>query len=206
MQKNIIKKESACPNRYAKRCGRGYTIIETMIAVSLFIIIVMIGMNALLNANVLHQKSQNMRSIMDNLSFVMEDMGRNMRVGSNYHCINNGVFTGLTTPLSCASGGAIAFKNSLDGSIWVYKIESSDGGVTFNIFKSVDGATTWVQLNPPEIVINSVSGFSVLGAEPPPGDLQQPLVTIRLVGSITYKNVVTPFSLQTSVSQRMVDI
>ena len=64
-------------------------------------------------------------------------------------------------------------------------------------------------------MINDISGFSVLGAEPPEangsGDLQQPFVTIRLVGSITYKKdsaeeVVTPFSLQTSASPRLVDV
>src|SRR5665647_2970799 len=88
-----------------RRINQGYTIIETMMAVSLFIIIVMMGMNALLNANVLHKKSQSMRSIMDTLSFIMEDMGRNMRTGINYHCAINGDFTNLTAPQSCASGG-----------------------------------------------------------------------------------------------------
>jgi type II secretory pathway pseudopilin PulG len=189
-----------------KRINQGYTIIETMISVSLFIIIVMMGMNSLLNANVLHKKSQNMRSIMDNLSFIMEDIGRNMRTGTSYHCVVGSDFTGLTTPKSCVSGGAVAFKNSLDGSTWVYKIESQDGGTSFNIYKSTNAGATWVQLNPPEVLINSISGFSVLGAEPPPADLQQPFVTIRLVGKITTQNVVTPFSLQTSVSQRVIDI
>ena len=62
-----------------------------------------------------------------------------------------------------------------------------------------------MQLTPDEVVINSISSFSVLGAEPPPGDSQEPFVTIRLVGKITTQNVTTPFSLQTSVSQRLID-
>jgi hypothetical protein len=143
---------------------------------------------------------------MDNLSFIMEDIGRNMRTGTNYHCVVGGDFTNLTIQKSCVSGGGIAFKNSFDGSTWVYKIESQDGGTSFNIYKSTNGGTTWVQLNSPEVLINSISGFSVLGAEPPPGDLQQPFVTIRLVGKIITQNVTTSFSLQTSVSQRIIDI
>ena len=183
--------------------AKGYTIIETMIAVSLFVIIIMAGMGALLNANLLHQKSQSMRSIMDNLSFIMEDMGRNLRTGSNYHCIDDSVISGssLLNPHSCGSGGGISFKSNLDGSQWVYYI-SSDG----KIFRSLDGGNSFVQLTPDEVVISAVSSFSVSGAEPPPGDLQQPFVTIKLVGSITFKNIVTPFSLQTSVSQRAIDI
>jgi len=190
----------------------GYTIIETMIAVSLFIIIVMAGMGALLNANLLHQKSQSMRSIMDNLSFVMEDMSRNLRTGTNYQCFDASHTTlslaTLGAPFSCQNGWAIAFETaggntSIYTDQWVYYI-SNDG----KIFKSFDGAQNFVQLTPDEVMINSISsGFSVLGAESPSlGDRQQPFVIIRLVGSITFKNVVTPFSLQTSVSERVIDI
>jgi hypothetical protein len=197
---------------FFKQKNNGYTIIETMIAVSLFLIIVVTGMGALLNANLINQKSASARSIMDNLSFVMEDMGRNLRTGYTYRCVT-GVFSSIniTTPRSCASGGAIAFENafgnsSLSSDQWVYKVESQNAGITYNLYKSVDSGTTWVQLNPTEVVIDSVSGFTVVGAEPPPGNLTQPFVTIKLSGRITVKNVVIPFVLQTSVSQRLVDI
>src|SRR3990167_6100865 len=95
---------------------KGYTIIETMISVSLFLVIVMTGMGALLNTNLLHQKSRDMRSIMDNLSFIMEDMSKNLRTGYNYHCFVSGdvipstTSSVVSTPKSCASGWAIAFE------------------------------------------------------------------------------------------------
>lgn len=166
----------------------------------------MMGMNALLNANVLHKKSQSMRSIMDNLSFVMEDMGRNLRTGNNYDCIPSGGYVpGVAIPTSGQSCGGIAFKPGSVGNVWVYYIGTNPNNSSISsIFKVVDGIT--VQLTPDEISINSISGFSVLGAEPPPENLQQPFITIRLVGTITTQNVVTPFSLQTSVSQRVIDI
>jgi hypothetical protein len=183
----------------------GYTILETMIAISLFIIIVMAGMGALLNANLLSKKSQNMRSILDNLSFTVEDMSKNMRTGYAYHCIDSGDPSLTDTPpRSCANGGGISFKSSLGGQ-WVYYIGTYSGNP--GIFKSIDGGVTFVQLNPNEVVLDPVSGFSVLGAEPPPGDTQQPFVTIRLVGKIILNSKVsTPFSLQTSVSQRIIDL
>ena len=97
----------------------------------------------------------------------------------------------------CSSGNEATFADQ-----WAYYI-SNDG----KIFKSVDGINTFFQLTPEEVVIDPVSSFSVLGAEPAPGDQQQPFITIKLVGTITLKEgVVTPFSLQTSVSQRLVDI
>ncbi|OGI57149.1 hypothetical protein A3B85_03400 [Candidatus Nomurabacteria bacterium RIFCSPHIGHO2_02_FULL_37_13] len=201
----------------------GYTIIETMIAVSLFLVIAITGMGTLLNANVLHNKSQNMRSIMDDLNFIMEDMSRNIRTGYSYRCFASGqsIPTGsndptMDDPRSCANGWAIAFEYASGNSDptvtndqWVYYIDN-----TGKIFKSTQGpyiASNFVQLTPDEVVINTTaSGFSVLGAGPSP-DQQQSFVSIRLVGTITYKpgtssSVVTPFSLQTSVSQRLIDI
>lgn len=197
----------------------GYTLIETMISISLFLIIVMEGMGALLNANRLHNKSQSMRSVVDNLSFVMEDISRNLRTGYNYQCFNYGDPTQQTltqatlgAPRNCANGWALAFEyqngvtpDPISGNQhmedqWVYYIDNG------KIFKSIDGATTFIQLTPDEVVIDPASSFVVIGAEPPPGDSKQPFVTIKLVGSITVNNVVSPFILQTSVSQRVVDI
>jgi Tfp pilus assembly protein PilW len=192
----------------------GFTILETMIAVSLFIVIVMTGMNALLNASLIGQKSKNMRSIIDNLSFIMEDMSKNLRTGYHYHCFSGGdVISAAVASIakSCPSGWGLAFESAdgLPGNIddqWVYYIGTYNG--TVGIFKSVDGGANFVQLNPDEVVIDTtLSTFSVLGAESPAnGDTQEPFVTIRLVGTITFKGIVTSFNLQTSVSQRLIDV
>lgn len=193
-----------------------------MIATSLFIIIVTASMDALLNANLLHEKSRNMRSIMDNLSFVMEDISRNSRTGYNYHCFAAGdtipsiTSNIVSTPNSCANGWAIAFESAngvpsndgisdaKDNDQWVYYISNG------KLFRSMTGpyrASNFIQLTPDEVVIDSISSFSVLGAESfSHGNRQQPFITLRLVGNIILKNVVTPFSLQTSVSQRLIDI
>ena len=186
--------------RIKKTRNSGFTIIETMIAVSLFLIVVVIGIGSLLNTTSLNRKSQDTRSIMDNLSFIMEDMSKNLRTGYDYHCIDDGNVT-ATVPHSCVSGGGISFKSTF-GNQWVYAIYP-DG----TIQKSVSGGATgtFVVLTSPEIIINPTSSFSVTGAES--GDNKQPFVTIKLIGTITSQNnVITPFSLQTSVSQRLVDI
>ncbi len=203
----------------------GYTIIETMIAVSVFLVVIMTGLGALLNANFLHKKSSNTRSIMDNLSFVMEDMSRNLRTGYNYHCIPPGSsFVGVDVPLSSSINnnnlsacGGVAFEQALgdfgdSDDQWVYYIgpDNSLPGNPLAIWKSIESGSNAVKLNPNEIVISDASSFSVLGAEAPEqggaGDTQQPFVTIRLSGEIIYKDDATPFALQTSVSQRLVDV
>jgi type II secretory pathway pseudopilin PulG len=192
----------------------GYTIIETMISVSLFLIVVMIGMDSLLNAGVVSNKSQNMRSIMDNMNFVMEDMSRNLRTGYNYYCITGtDSVPAISAPKSGQNCWGIAFEPASGGIQWAYEIvsETSSTGATYYIRKSTDSGMTWVQLTPNEVIVDTTnSGFSISGAEAQnsdgSGDNQQPLVTIRLAGNIIYKKVTTPFSLQTSVSQRQIDI
>ncbi|MEK7081103.1 MAG: hypothetical protein AAB902_01820 [Patescibacteria group bacterium] len=205
------------PKFFLKTKG-GYTIIETMIAVSLFIIIIMTGMGALLNANLLHQKSQSMRSIMDNLSFIMEDMSRNLRTGYNYYCVTGADnLSNVSTTKSGQNCWGIAFESATGtanpNDQWVYYIGTNGIDSNIRIFKSIQGPyiqSSFIQLTPDEVVIDPISSFSVLGAEAPnpdgSGDHQQPFVVIRLVGSITFKNVITPFSLQTSVSERVIDI
>ena len=204
-----------------KNKNGGYTIIETMISISLFLILVITGIGSLLNANLVHNKSRNVRAIMDNLSFIMEDMSRNLRTGYNYRCYygdgNSPTDWGqsgdvITTPRSCENGYAIAFEEAIsgnplnDGDQWVYRIS----GNPLVIEKSTNSGVTWVPLHGEEIIVNNSPSFSVLGAEPPTvsngGNKQQPLVIIRLAGNIVYKNLNSPFSLQTMITQRLVDI
>lgn len=218
----VIKQKggySHTPKLGAAPKGGGYTIIETMISVAIFLVIIEFGMGSLLGANSLHRKSKDMRGVMDSLSFIMDDISRNLRTGSNYQCFSktSGVIptpSTLDDPKSCQDGLGLAFES-----------DAGDHNNTFNdqvvyyigggkIWKSTDGAQNFFALTPEyadgtaKVVIDTVSGFSVLGAESP-GDTsnrQQPFVTIRFAGTITSKNITTPFSLQTSVSQRLVDI
>ena len=186
--------------------NRGYTIIETMIAVSLFLIVVTIAINSLLGANVSLNKAKDMRSIIDNLSFIMEDMTRNIRTGTLYRC-DDGINQNPAQGLSCESGGIFSFKETITGDRWVYRIILDSGGESFYIDKSTDGGITYVRLTDSFVKMKAESGFSVLGAETQAqGDDQQPFVTIRLVGEISFKGIVSPFNLQTSVSQRSIDI
>jgi len=197
--KRFFKKEKSNTNKNRS----GYTIIETMIAVSIFLVVTMVGMDSLLNANVVHRKSENIRAIMDNLSFIMEDMSRNLRTGYDYYCSGvGGIFS--NDPQDCSGGDVqITFEHE-DGvpdditDQWIYKI------IPPNIQKSTDGGMTWATLNTSDVVIGSGTKFIVTGAEV--GDDRQPMVRIRLIGDIRYKDTKTPFALQTAISQRLVDI
>jgi len=144
----IIKKNTGSDSRRQVNASRGgFTIIETMITISIFFIVVVIGMGAVLNANLLHNKSQNMRSIMDNLNFIMEDMSKNIRTGYNYRCYDaSGSITNdssIDVAKSCANtnGWGIAFKSSI-GNTWSYYVNNNG-----NIFRSTNGAADFYSIN-----------------------------------------------------------
>ncbi len=191
--------------------NEGYTLIETMIAISIFLFVIVFGITTLLNAFFVNQRSQNVRSVVDSLSYIMDDISRNIRIGYNYKCLEKGQDfpsqDDLGKPVSCREGYGIAFESgggdvNTNDDQWVYFLFKG------KIFRSTTGLINPIQITPNEVTINSdTSSFAVLGAESftTSNDKQQPFVIIRLAGTIVDKNGVLPFSLQTSVSQRVLN-
>ncbi|HXK35129.1 MAG TPA: prepilin-type N-terminal cleavage/methylation domain-containing protein [Candidatus Paceibacterota bacterium] len=191
--------------------NKGFTLIEVMIATTLFSIIMVIGTGAVLNSNTIFRKTENLRTIIDNLHFVMEDMSRSIRTGHGYDCgASIGVSEGSLTPTDCSSSiNTISFLASestadpADDDFVVYYIDQVNQRIEKKT-KEMSPSDPYFVMTVPEIKINfSKSGFVVSGA----AQGVQPRVLIRLAGEIVdpRQNVVTPFNIQTTVSQRATD-
>jgi type II secretory pathway pseudopilin PulG len=203
---NTSKKEKVRNKKFNPQTGnsslknKGFTLVEMMISAGLFTIIIFIGIGAVLTVSSVHKKNQKLRSVIDTVSFAMEDMARNARLGNSYNC--NGVG-------DCVSGWSYEFSfEQVYGSPtvadeYVYKITP----VTVQygtLEKSEDSGVNFYQILPPEVRVDlNKSGFQVLGSSTT--DDRQPYVRIRLAGDIDYRGVQTPFALETMVSQRQVD-
>ena len=192
---------------FFQKTKAGFTIIEVMIATALFTVIMVVGVGTLLNANDVHKQSTKMRAIVDNLNFILGDMSRNLRTGTDFAC---GLGSVSSSPTSCPLGSGIGgnilqFKNA-DGQVIEYAfVDAGDG--TNNLEKIDVGTGATSILNPVgEISIDPNSGFFLNGAEPAPGNVEQPYIIIKLSGKIHYKTIETPFALETSVSQRFIDV
>lgn len=81
------------------KINKGFTLIEIMVAVSIFISVMMIVIGALLMLNNANRKAQALRVVVDNLNFALEDMTRNIMTGSEYKC-----WSGDLTDRSAVSG------------------------------------------------------------------------------------------------------
>ena len=60
----------------------GFTLIEVMVAVSIFAIVVTVGIGAILSVNTAYSKSRSQRTALDNISFALETIAREIRVGT----------------------------------------------------------------------------------------------------------------------------
>lgn len=177
---------------------KGFTLIELMVAVSIFIIVMTISMGAIIGVFDANRKSRSLKTVLNNLNLAVESMSKEIRFGKNYHC---GASGDLTTPQNCqnASGDhtLMSFLSS-DNLQIIYRL---NGNI---IEKSIDGGGTYIAITAPEIVIDDLT-FYTIGAGI--SDTLQPKVIIKIKShaGATDKGR-SDFTLQTLVSQRVLDI
>lgn len=201
---------------------RGFTLIELMVSVTIFIIVMVISLGSLLSISSAERKAEAFKSVMNNLSFALESMSRTVRTGINYHCPAGPGSAGIDEPKDCENGDdEIAFEAARgdindSGDQVVYRLETdaaacgqtgSEGGCIMRSLES--GALgTFVPMTSPEVIINNLT-FYVVGSVPQfEGDPtnSQPKVVITLSGETSSgvgQN--STFNLQTSVTQRLYD-
>ena len=184
----------------------GFTIIEVMISMTIFMVLVIVGMGAVLDAISEHKQSENISTTMDNLNFVMEDIARNIRLGSNFDC--GPVVSGVApTPTDCPnplSASNILSFDDLNGQVLTYTISNPAALVDPNMVLKSVGTAPYQVISPPEVTIDfAKSGFTVRGSLP--GDDAQPSVVIRLAGYVTYNNIKSNFAIETTVTPRALD-
>ncbi|MFZ2049082.1 MAG: prepilin-type N-terminal cleavage/methylation domain-containing protein [Minisyncoccia bacterium] len=173
----------------------GFTLVEMMTAISLFLVIMTISMGSILNVFDVNRKSESMKTVMDNLNFAIETMSREMRFGRIYHC---GATEPFTTPVDCIAtpGTQISFLSS-DNQQITYRL------INNQVEKKIDNGD-FIAVTAPEITIENLS-FYVVGTASNDGLQPKALITIR--GKSGAKiNTTTEFSVQTLVSQRQLDI
>lgn len=180
---------------------KGFTLIEIMVAVSIFVMIMTISMGSIISIFDFNNKSHSLKTVMTNLNLAVESMSREMRFGKNYHCCTDSSCSGTITEVrNCPLGSnGISFLSSNNQQI-VYRLNN---GV---IEKSVNGGGAYTPITSSEVTINDLS-FYVLGAGGLSTNTLQPKTLIKIKGvSGDLNKGGSTFSLQTLVSQRALDI
>ncbi len=184
--------------KHHKKIGdKGFTLIEIMVSLSIFMVIILISSGSILSVFDVNRKSNNLQSVMDNLNLTMEAMTRTIRFGTAYHC--DVTVTPVALPRDCTSGANSMSVLDSTGRQVSYKLNGT------RISRSVDGGPEFF-LTSPDMIIETLT-FRVFGADDfSSGDISQPEAVIVVSGYAGVKPTSkTTFTLQTTVSQRVFD-
>lgn len=178
----------------------GFTLVELMVASSIFAMIMLVSIGALLTTFGTAKNSRALRIAMDNVNFAMESMTRSIRTGTDYTCIEQGGSVNISgddvEPLDCPNGGIlIAFTPQQGSPFSRVAYQLSD-----NTLKRYDNLTpTGVPIVSSDVEIEQLN-FIVNGS--PRDDNIQASVYIIMKGTVTVKGNPISFAIQTMASQR----
>ena len=190
-------------------CSRAFTLIELMVSVTLFTVVMMVGVSALLSLVQANERAQAINSVINNLSAAVEDMSRAIRVGTNYYCGASATPPSpaiLATTQDCATSGGLllAFESSTGdpnnpNDQVVYRLNGTQ--LERSLQSGANG--TFVAMTAPEVDITHFS-FYVIGSSR--SDKIQPRVLMIIQGSAAVPGGAVTFTVQSGVVQRLLDI
>jgi prepilin-type N-terminal cleavage/methylation domain-containing protein len=177
---------------------KGFTLIEMLVAVTIFIIVMLVAVGTLVSILGANQRAQNEKLVLDNMSQALETMSRFIRDGSVYHCGPGGSVGNAQT----CSNGASFF--ALEGHGGSPTTESDQIVFRLNngvIEESTDGGSTYVPMTASAVTITSLTFTTIsYGAA-----IEEPKILITIEGESgndTSKTAAN-YRLQTLVSQRL---
>lgn len=187
---------------FRKKNIKGFTLVEMMVAVTLFTFVMFIATTSLLSIIGLNKKARANQAVINNINAVLEQMMRDIRLGKDYYCDNSFASSGVK---DCESGASVfTFTPSTGGtSKSVYNLGSEYKVVQLCQDCFSGGAPT--PITSTDISIDNLT-FYVTGTNL--ASKQQPFVRIYISGhaftsSATGKPERVDFALQTSASQRL---
>ena len=167
----------------------GYTLVELIVSVGLFALVMLLASGAYLLMIGLNQQVQGIATGIDNLSFAVEAMARDIRTGSAYNCAGLG---------DCPSGGSsFSFKNAAGVTV-SYSLNGST-------LQEIVGGGSPMILTDPSVTITSLTFYAVGTV---PRDAYQPHVTIIVAGTVSAGagKPSQSFTIETGATMRGSDI
>lgn len=224
---NILMRNFFIKNKYEK----GFTLIELMVATSLFAIVAVAGVSILLSSQRAYKRVSNNRVAIDNTNLVIDSISREVKFGRKYGCVNtstgpyvswnDNLFNYLSFSSTLLTNEESGFCNALaftpetdeDRKI-VYYLDSNAKAIhqaeyIFNVTTSAFDLDKDYILTSNDFIVNNfwikVSGISVT-------DYKQPSVHIYMSGIVNLvkdnQGIVTStstFAIETYLSQRSID-
>lgn len=145
---------------------KGFTLIEVIVSVSIFVVVMMIAVGAVLNAVEANRKAQSMNVVINNVNLAFESMIRDLRTGKGYgncgsDCVSFEDKNGNDVQYSVNESDGLRYIEKSGesgvlgtGAITSEEVSFDDGGVSF-IVQSGDGM--------PERILLRIKGSAGIG-------------------------------------------
>jgi prepilin-type N-terminal cleavage/methylation domain-containing protein len=195
----------------------GFSLIELLVALSIFTVVVTMSTGTLLVLIDANAKAQNIQAVMNNLTFALDSMTREIRTGYSYHC------SAPSTPGSPASVTIVNDCNGTPGTL-LQIVEGGNsltgtGNPRIGFFYDNDyygashgailrrvGTGSWFPITSADVRITDMQ-FVVTGSARGLTNPTQPTVTIFIAGRAGDQvGLESDFNIQASVVQRILDI
>lgn len=163
---------------------RGFTLIEIMVSVSIFVVVMTVAMGAVLGSVNANRKAQSLGTITNNLNIAFESMIRDLRTGQDY---------------SVSSSNRRVDFTDKDGNSVTYTFNSS-GKYISKTTSDTNGASG--RINGNDVVVNSMT-FTLKGEGSSDG---QPILLLNIQGTAGDGRTASDFNVQTLVTSRVLDI
>ncbi len=198
---------------YTKGYKKGFTLIEVMVSITIFSIVMTIAMGAIFSIVSANKKAQALNAVINSLNFSIEAMVRDLRTGYNYYCGGGKSFDGDIR--NCVSGDSeVSFVSTQSSTGGADQIVTYRLNTTAYVSPNVGGITKAVGLNGSEFFLTSqdvdikeMKFYVTNSGGTSATDYKQARILLVIKGEGRVPGVgVTPFSLQTLISQRKTDI
>lgn len=164
--------------------NRGFTLIELMVSLGLFSVVITLAAGAYLLMLDIGNKTRALATGVDDLSFALESMTRDIRTGTSY----------CGSGLPACSNDTFWFKNS-KGDTVSYTLNGT-------VLEKQVGSVTSI-LSDPIVEITRLR-FYTTGTTP--GDARQSRVSIVIAGEVATKGVTQEFNIETAATMRGTDL
>lgn len=212
----------------------GFTLVEMIVSLAVFSVVITISVGALLVLIASNQQLQNEQSVMTNLSFALDSMTREMRTGTNYYCESRpnimaggsaNIFNPTNDQDSILGTSTQDCRNGNNSSQPLHGVSFIEGGdsvtgvgrdrilyfydsTTGQIFRRVgnDARRSIVSSG----LYITAAEFFVTGSKPmeegSPNEEDQASITIFIEAREVDDPTAKPYRIQTTVTQRTLDI
>ncbi len=174
------------PSRSYKK---GFTLIEIIVAVSIFVIVMLISITALLSAINTNRKAQALSTVIGNLNLAIETMVRDVRTGHDYAL--------------CAASGCVGISLiDKDGISVEYRFETVGNDAYIVKDYTASSPVTEGRITGEDVVITDAE-FTILGDGPTDGPER---MLIHIKGYAGRGNTQSEFNIQTFAVSRSIDV